>query len=128
MTSYHDQEVPTFTVPPTAIWQFLKGNTQKGLELILEEKKYWENAAIEVEKIKGPILLLSAVDDQAWPSHSMSEKMVQRLKEKHFSHYYQHVSFAGGHYATKNHFDVVFNFLDQHFKVDATPSGDKMPN
>ncbi len=126
--TYQDQEVPSFEVPPAAIWQFLKGNSQQGLQLILEEEKYWKNAVIKVEQIKGPVLLLSAVDDQAWPSHYMSEKIVQRLKEKRFRHYYQHFSFVGGHHATKNHFDVVFKFLNEHFKSGATLEGDTMSN
>jgi dienelactone hydrolase len=115
---YHDGQVPTFDVPLAAIWLFLIGKPQKGLELIFKEEKYWRKAAIEVEKIKGPVLILSAVDDQAWPSQYMSEKIVERLKDNQFGYYFEHFSFQGGHYATKNHFDVVFKFLDEHFKSE----------
>jgi dienelactone hydrolase len=113
---YNDREITCIQVPLVAIWQFLKGDPQKGLATILGEEKYWKNAAIPVEKINGPILLLSAVDDEAWPSHYMAGEVVRRLKEKQFKHYYQHFYFTGGHYATKDHFDVVFTFLNQHFK------------
>ncbi len=122
---YHRQQVPAVEVPLAALWQFLKGNTQKGLMLILKKEKYWEKAAIAVEKIKGPILLLSAVDDEAWPSHYMSERIVDRLKAKQFKHHYQHFSFTGGHSAGKKHFDKVFTFLNQHFKTKATLVGEK---
>ena len=84
--------------------------------MILEDEKSWEKSVIEVEKINGPILLLSAKDDELWPSKFMSDKIVQRLKEKQFKYYYNHYSFAGRHHDTKKHFDVVFKFLDEHFK------------
>ena len=76
------------------------------------------NSVIEVERINGPILLLSAIDDELWPSKYMSDKIVNRLEENQFKYYYQHFSFEGGHYDTKKHFDVVFKFLDEHFRLD----------
>ncbi len=120
---HNDQEIAYLDVPLAAIWQFLKGDTQEGFAIMFGEEKNWRNAAIPVEKINGPLLLLSAVDDEAWPSHYMSSKVVHRLKEKQFKHYYQHFSFTGGHNATKNHFDVVFKFLDEHFKENTQDLG-----
>jgi dienelactone hydrolase len=116
--TYNDQEIAFFKFPVAAIWQFIKGDAQKGFEIIFGKEENWKNAAIPVEKINGPLLLLSAVDDEAWPSHYMSGKVIHRLKEKQFKHYYQHFSFMGGHHATKHHFGVVFRFLDEHFKVN----------
>jgi hypothetical protein len=46
----------------------------------------------------------------------MSEKMVERLKEQHFKYYYGHVSFEGKHHDTKKQFELVYQFLDEHFQ------------
>jgi dienelactone hydrolase len=114
--TYHDKELTTIETPLEAIWLLLQGDSQGGLKIILENEKYWKKAAIEAEKINGPILLLSAKNDDLWPSDYMSEKIVERLKEHQFKHYYQHISFEGKHHDTKKHFDVVFQFLNEHFK------------
>ncbi len=41
-------------------------------------------AAIPVEAIHGPILLIAGRDDALWPSAAMAEQLVERAKEKHF--------------------------------------------
>jgi dienelactone hydrolase len=57
-----------------------------------------EAAAIPVEKINGPILLLSGEDDRIWPSSEMGEAVVGRLKANNFRHAYTHVIYpAAGH-------------------------------
>ncbi len=55
-------------------------------------------AAIPVEKINGPILLLSGAEDRIWPSAEMGEAIAARLKEKGFKHGFTHVIFPdAGH-------------------------------
>lgn len=52
----------------------------------LETLSYWRSAdsavvaqaAIPVEQINGPILLLSGSDDQVWPSAEMAQRLTQR--------------------------------------------------
>lgn len=57
-----------------------------------------EDAAIPVEKINGPILLLSSDDDHWWPASEHSEQMVARLKKKNFPHPVAHLRYANtGH-------------------------------
>jgi dienelactone hydrolase len=57
-------------------------------------------AAIPVERINGPILLVSGRADALWPSTAMSEAMVARLRARHFRHRVNHVSYAdAGHMA-----------------------------
>jgi dienelactone hydrolase len=46
----------------------------------LENKPSVEQVTIPVEKIQGPILLISGEDDQLWPAAFMCEKIVARLK------------------------------------------------
>ncbi len=64
---------------------------------ILEQKEKVEAASIKVERINGPIVLFSSRQDNTWPSHKMSEMIVQRLEEHQFQYYFKHISYDGGH-------------------------------
>ena len=56
------------------------------------------DAAIPVEKINGPILLISGKADALWSSFEMSERTVRRLQAAHFKHDVTHLSYEGaGH-------------------------------
>lgn len=58
-------------------------------------------AAIPVEKINGPILLLSGEDDQVWPSTFMARQIMKRLDAARFPFRHEHVSFPNaGHLIT----------------------------
>jgi dienelactone hydrolase len=55
-------------------------------------------AAIPVERIRGPIMLVSGGDDHLWPAAQMSEAIVTRLKQKHFAHQVEHLHYPhAGH-------------------------------
>lgn len=56
-------------------------------------------AAIPVEKIKGPILLISGKSDQLWPSNPMSEAVMARLDAKHFAFARQHLAYENAGHA-----------------------------
>ncbi|WP_158568022.1 MULTISPECIES: acyl-CoA thioester hydrolase/BAAT C-terminal domain-containing protein [unclassified Duganella] len=53
---------------------------------------------IAVEKINGPVLLLSGGRDKLWPSSRMAEQIVTRLKDRAFLHVHQHIFYPdAGH-------------------------------
>lgn len=54
---------------------------------------------IPVERINGPILLLSGTDDRVWYSTTMAEQIMARLKAKHFRHAFSHQSYPGAGHA-----------------------------
>ncbi len=55
-------------------------------------------AVIPVERISGPVLLISGKDDQLWPSSLMGDKIMERLKQHGHRFRDQHVSYEGvGH-------------------------------
>jgi uncharacterized protein len=114
--TFEDQELPYLSIPYWAILTSIVGNKQKAWEIIMEEAKNRPEAAIEVEKINCPILLLSAKNDEVWPSEYMCDQIVSRLSNAKYKHYYRHISFDGGHHVMKNNFDKVFEFVDGHFK------------
>jgi dienelactone hydrolase len=57
-------------------------------------------AAIEVEHIRGPVMLISGTADRIWESSSMSDLVVARLKEHHFAFAVEHLKYPhAGHAA-----------------------------
>lgn len=55
-------------------------------------------AAIPVEKIGGPVLLVSGTDDQIWPAARLSEMVVERLRANRHPFAYEHLRYEGaGH-------------------------------
>jgi uncharacterized protein len=114
--TFEGAELPYLPISYRAIFSLLLGNRQKAWEIILAGEKYGAEAEIEVERIECPILLLSAKDDEVWPSQYMCDKIVSRLSNSNYQHYYKHVSFDGGHYALKKNFDKVFEFVESHFQ------------
>jgi dienelactone hydrolase len=57
-----------------------------------------DEAAIPVERIEGPILLVSAANDKVWPSTTFCELAEARLKQRGFGYECRHLRCAGaGH-------------------------------
>lgn len=57
-----------------------------------------EQAAIPVEKIGGPLLLISGTDDRIWPAAEHCAAIMARLKKAGFPHEVRHLSIEnGGH-------------------------------
>jgi pimeloyl-ACP methyl ester carboxylesterase len=64
----------------------------------LRNREAIERAAIQVEHIDGPILLVSGGDDHVWPAAEMSEAIVARLKQRAFGHPVEHRNYPhAGH-------------------------------
>ena len=79
----------SFPGPVSILPLYLKG---------LSNKEAVTLAAIAVENIQGPVLLISAQDDKLWPSTLMSEMVMQRLAQYQHPYANQHLSYAGaGH-------------------------------
>lgn len=67
------------------------GFVKQYLKVLATEKN--EENTIKVERINGPILLLSAKEDAQWPSAKMGNMVCDRLKEKKFNFPYHHEIF-----------------------------------
>ncbi len=64
----------------------------------LRDPEYAQRASIPVERINGPVLMISGTDDKLWPSFELSEFAVRRLREHRFPHRFEHLCYAGaGH-------------------------------
>lgn len=52
-----------------------------------------EKAAIPVEKINGPVLLVSGRQDSVWPSSDLSDLVIGRLESKGHTFHHQHLCY-----------------------------------
>jgi dienelactone hydrolase len=65
----------------------------------LKDSDAVEHAEIEVERINGPVLMISGKDDQMWPSATLSEMAMRRLARHRFTHPHRHLSYDGAGHA-----------------------------
>lgn len=57
-----------------------------------------EAATIPVERIAGPVLILSGREDNLWPSTMLGERVIERLDSHAFPHAHEHVAYEdAGH-------------------------------
>jgi hypothetical protein len=65
---------------------------------VIEDPASFRDAEIPVERICGPILLVSGEDDHFWPSTAMAELAMRRARERGFAHQLTHLRYPGaGH-------------------------------
>jgi pimeloyl-ACP methyl ester carboxylesterase len=98
-------------MPWSATWDFIKGDIGKVMNTMLAQTSLAQAAAISVEKVNGPILLISATRDEMWPSTMMSERAIQRLASAGFRYTAEHIPIEGDHGEPLNHLDQVESFL-----------------
>lgn len=70
-----------------------------GYEAGLKDAAAVAKATIPVEHIAGPVLLISAGDDQIWPSPLMSQQIMQRLAAHHHGNADESLCYAGAGHA-----------------------------
>jgi uncharacterized protein len=114
--TYQNKELPFVPVNEDAVPFLMKGDLRGTFEAMLKDSIAEEKALIHIENINGPILLVSATKDKICPSTPMSEKMVERLKDKKFKYHFKHIPIEGGHAEPLKHFDLIFAFLEDHFQ------------
>ena len=66
-------------------------------EAALTNQEDVRRAFFAVENIRGPIFLISAENDQLWPSYQMAKDIQAYLKERNFTYPVVHKSYATGH-------------------------------
>ena len=115
--TYKNIEVPYVPATLKTIWPALKGNHYAAFIMMLEDKQAVKKAEIEVENINGSVLLISGINDDQWPASEMSDQIVKRLHQNNFKYYYSHIKLNGGHIAPLKNFNLVYDFLDTHFKT-----------
>lgn len=115
--TWQNKELPFVPVNEAAVPHLMKGELRKAFEAMLTDTVAEQKALIQVENIHGPVLLVSATNDEIVPTSPMCEKMVTRFQQKQFKYAYEHHAIEGSHAAPLKQFDMVFNFLGKHFPV-----------
>lgn len=72
------------------------------------EKTVTSETLIPIEKIKAPILFLSAVNDTVWPSYESSLYMENHLKNSGFEYPFKHVAFENLSHAMLTEINWVY--------------------
>ena len=87
----------------------LRGGESDTMEMLsywstaLQDSSVVANASIPVEKINGPILLFSGLQDEVWPSAMMSDMIENRLMERQFTSKLDNIKYANaGHLVSGN--------------------------
>ena len=88
-------------------------------------------AAIAVEHIHGPVLLISGEEDDVWPSSLMTNAIEGRLKSAHFGYPAQHLNYShAGHMAGRPeivpawHGSLRQPISGREMNLGGTPKGD----
>jgi dienelactone hydrolase len=97
----------------------------------LRNREAVDRAAIPVENIRGPLLLISSGDDHLWPAAEMSEAIIARLQRHGSAHAAEHLHFAhAGHMLRYPHLPVTArhsrnkHLRGARFSFGGTPSAD----
>lgn len=109
------EELPFIPVNEEAIPFLIKRDLRGAFEAMLIDTVAEQKALIKVEKINGPILILSGTNDEIIPAVEMGKKIMGRLKETNFKHPYEHLVFEGTHTEPTQHFDAIFRFLNNNY-------------
>jgi dienelactone hydrolase len=96
------------------------------LQMQMENRAAVEKASIPVEKINGPILLISGKDDQLWPSTILADMVMERLKRAKHRFPDRHLAYEGaGHYIPIPNLPATVNKLgDPNTKTEIALGGD----
>jgi pimeloyl-ACP methyl ester carboxylesterase len=113
------EPLPFVPVPMSAVPALIKRDLRGVYDAMLTDQDAVERAAIAVENINGPVLLLSATRDQFWPSTEMSELIVERLRRNDFPFAVKHVAVEGDHESPQERIDLVEAFLRQNILLES---------
>ena len=113
--SHNRLSLPFVPVPWSVTFDLLSGNLRGAFEKMMQNTEAMEIAAIKVENISGPVLLISGTEDEQWPSMEMSEIIMERLTANNFAFPSQHIPLVGGHNEHHDNFDQVVAFLNTQF-------------
>ena len=128
--TYRGEDVPfvSFAPMPWLVAGILAPLTRGYKHLYIESLKRIHDdskAIIPVERIGGPVLLISATEDRMWPSEQMCQAITTRLTENGFQHPYEHQVIEGPHWILSSRVcrEAVFTFLAAHFGTRVPTEG-----
>lgn len=108
-----DTELPYVPATLEALPATLAHDLHEAFSLMLSDKEAEQKALIPVENISASILLMSATNDEMWPSTAMCNQIIARLDSIGFAHPYRHLAIEGDHSSPLDHFDAIHLFLSE---------------
>jgi dienelactone hydrolase len=91
-----------FDFAVTYLWDNATGRPVRQTPLFLADLAHAQdtaNAEIPVERIAGPVLLLSGLDDQIWPSSMMAAQVIKRLRQRRHAYRDENITYDdAGHW------------------------------
>lgn len=99
----------------------------------LSKEELVNHATIKTEKINGPILLFSGIDDKVWPSSLMADMIQENLKENNFKYSIQNIKYENaGHLISRRPEEnsssrtaiININGKDYEYEFGGTNEGD----
>lgn len=108
----------------TANWQARDAGQRNAVSMrtALDDPDAVERARIKVENIKGPVILLSAGDDAAWPSDLFSRMVSERLEQHRHPWPVQHLDFPhAGH-------SILLPYIPSTYSQDGNPAANAEAN
>jgi pimeloyl-ACP methyl ester carboxylesterase len=85
-------------------------------------------ASIAVEKINGPVLVISGTDDQMWPSPRFCEMVIERLEANDHPFPYEHLRYEGaGHMILMPNSEPEAHKMDR-FEVGGSKEANEFAN
>jgi esterase/lipase len=114
--TYNGEELPFVPVSEETVPFIMKRDLRGAFTTMLKDTIAVKKAIIKVEKINGPILLISATNDEIAPTTPMSNDIMSRLETYNFKYHKEHIAIEGQHAEPLKHFDLVFNFIEKYFK------------
>ena len=114
--TFYNKELLFVPVNEEAVPYLMKHDLRGTFTAMLKDSIAEKKAVIKVEKINGPILLLSATKDDHITSVEMCDKMIALLKVHKFKYANKHIIIDGGHGEPLKHFDLIFKFLENNFR------------
>jgi dienelactone hydrolase len=124
--SYVPNYIP-FDFAASYVWNTVTGRPVQQTPLFLTDLTHCKDtgsAEIPVERIAGPVLLLSGRDDQIWPSSMMAARLIKRLRQGSRAYRDENITYDGvGHWLPLAY--VPTRGLRQNMKlaIGGTPEG-----
>lgn len=114
----NNQQVPAIPLSTNVLPAMLLGDFRRANQIARQDAKNAKLSRIPVEKIGGPVFLVSGELDQIWPSMEMSDAIVKKLRTSDFPFAVEHHVVPGGnHFQPQNDYHPqAIAFLDQHVR------------
>lgn len=121
--AFEGQPLPFVPMLWSATPELILGDIGGVMRKLVGNQPAMDAAAIPVEQINGPLLLVSAAQDEMWPSREMSDAMMARLNRSGFEPAHEHWALPGGHSSPTEEFLKIEAFLNAHFAPNRGTGG-----